>query len=80
MAGVQVPHAVPVSLTTGDRSCFSSAVVPVPPPPPATPVARWLLDPPPPPPTPGILYCNNLGGVETKTEDFQNHLLSLDIG
>ena len=79
MAGILVPYAVPVSLTTGDRSCFSSAVVPVAPPPRIA-VARWLLDPPPPPPTPTILYYNNLGGVETKTEDFENHLLSLDIG
>ena len=29
VAGVLVPHADPVSLTTGDQSCFSSAVVPV---------------------------------------------------
>ena len=34
VAGVLVPNAIPVSLTTGERSCFSSAVVPVYPPPP----------------------------------------------
>ena len=48
--------------------------------PPPVSVTRWLLDPPPRPPTPTILYCNNLGGIETKTEDFENHLLCVDIG
>ena len=62
VAGVLVPNAIPVSLTTGERSCFSSAVVPVARPP-HTAVARWFLDPPPPPPFPTTLYCNNLGAV-----------------
>ena len=48
--------------------------------PPHTAVARWFLDPPTPPSVPTILFCNNLGGVETKTEDLENHLLSMDIG
>ena len=79
VAGVLVPNAIPVSLTTGDRSCFSSALAPVAPPP-HTAVAPWFLDPPPSPPIPAIMYCNNLGSVETKTEDLENHLLSMDIG
>ena len=79
VTGVLAPKMIPVSLTTGERSCFSSAVVPVAPPP-HTAAARWFLDRPTPPLVPTILYCNNLGGVETKTEDLENHLLSMDIG
>ena len=36
VAGVLVPNAILVSLTSGEPSCFSSAVVPVAPPPPPT--------------------------------------------
>ena len=79
VTGVRVPNTMLVFLTTGERSCFSSAVVPVAPPP-HTAVARCFLDPPTPPPVLTILYCNKLGRVETKTQDLENHLLFMDIG
>ena len=74
-----VPYAIPVSLIAGNKTCFSSSVIPITARP-QTPVTHWLFDPPTPAPTPTLLYCNNLGGVQTKTQDFEHHLLSLDIG
>ena len=42
-------------------------------------VSRWFHNTPP-PPMPTNLYCHNLGGFESKSEDFENCLLSLNVG
>ena len=48
-----------------NKTCFLSSVIPITAPL-QTAVTRWLFDPTPQPPLPTLLYCNNLGGVETK--------------